>query len=67
MQFLRSVESGRFEAKPARIARCDHCGSVLDDRRVLTRDNEGRTRRFCGEDGVCIEAWQRYNTSVFRR
>jgi hypothetical protein len=69
MQFVRSdrAESGEFRARPARTVLCDHCRTVLGEKRVLTRDVEGHLKRFCGEDGVCLEAWQRHHQSVFRR
>lgn len=69
MQFIRSneIEGREVTTRPARTVLCDHCRSVLGDKRVLTRDGEGQTRRFCGEDNVCLEAWRRYNRSVFGR
>lgn len=68
MQFLRSGanDAAPPTASPAKIVRCDQCQHPLGDKRVLTRDTLGVTRRFC-PDGDCIAHWQRHYRTVFRR
>jgi hypothetical protein len=68
MQFVRSgpVDAALSAVVPAKIIRCDQCQNPLGDKRVLTRDAAGATRRFC-PDNVCFANWQRDFRIVFRR